>query len=182
MGGVVKAVTSVAEFASNLSPGWGTIASLAFQGFSAIKSRKQGKKSVAASRGMAETQRKQEESRSRFSQAQAQRQRIQQQRKTRIAQQQAIGQQGNVLGQGGTSGFAGSVGSLGTQGANSIGDINVQQGFAQEQSGYNQSIASQQQNRDVANTKQAGWQNVENFGQSVADIFQIDYGTNKKND
>ena len=178
MGGVVKAVTSVASFASNLSPGWGTLASLAFQGFSAMKERKQGKKAQAASRGMAETQRRAEESKSRFSQAQAQRQRIQQQRRTRIAQQQAIGQQGNVLGQGGTSGFAGSVGSLGTQGANNIGDINVNQGFAQEQSGYNQTLASQQQSLNEAGARQTAWQNYGETAKDIpgqaADIFKID--------
>jgi hypothetical protein len=178
MGGVVAAVTKVAEFASNISPGWGTIASLAFQGYSSMQSRKQGKKAQASSRAMAETQSRQEESKKRFSQAQAQRQRIQQQRKARIAQQQAIGQQGNVLGQGGTSGFSGSVGQIGSQAANNIGNINVSEGFANEQSGYNQSIASSQQSMNEAGARQTAWQNYGDVAKDIpgqaADIFKID--------
>ena len=44
MSSVVSAVTKVAEAAAPFVPGYGTIASLAFQGYSMMQQRKQGKK------------------------------------------------------------------------------------------------------------------------------------------
>lgn len=177
MGGVVKAVAKVASFVAPAAP-FMKIASLAFQGYSMMQERKQGKKAASAESNRAAIAQKAEESKSRYSQAQAQRQRIQQQRQARIQQGIVQGQTGNVLGQGGTSGFSGSYGSIGSQTASNIGDINVASGFAQEQSGYNTAMGNEMSRGSQAQAKAQGYQQMttmaSNLPGQVADIFKID--------
>ena len=153
------------------------IASLAFQGYSMMQERKQGKKAASSEKNRAVIAQKAEEQKSRFSQAQAQREMIKQQRQARIQQGIVQGQTGNVLGQSGTSGFSGALGGIGSQTASNIGDINVASGFAQEQSGYNIAMGNEMSRGAQAQAKQQGYQQMatmaSNLPGQIGDIFKI---------
>lgn len=59
-----------------------------------------------------------------------------------------------------TSGVAGSLSSIGSQVASNIGQINIQEGFAELASQANQRAAD-------AQTKQAKWQSIGQVGQTI---------------
>jgi flagellar biosynthesis component FlhA len=180
MGGAVKAVTSVVSKVSSFAGGpWGTIASLAFQGYSMLKQRSQQKKAAAASRAQAEQYKAAEESKARYSQVQSQRARVQAQREARIRHGQILAGMGTSgLGMTGSSSFTGAMGSVSSQLGTNIGDINVGEGFAQEQSQYNIAAASYGQKALEAESRAAGWKQMgtmaENIGGQFGNIFDIE--------
>ena len=176
MGKAVKAIASIASFVAPANP-YLMAATVALQGYSMMKERKEGKKAASAEKNRAVIAQKAEEQKSRFSQAQAQREMIKQQRQARIQQGIVQGQTGSVLGQGGTSGFSGSLGSIGSQTASNIGDINVASGFAQEQSGYNIAMGNEMSRGYQAQAKAQCYQQMttmaSNLPGQIGDIFKI---------
>ena len=78
---------------------------------------------------------------------------------------------GAGLGLAGTSGFTGSVGSLATQAAANIGQINVAQGFAQEQSGYNIAAADAASKGFQAGQQATQWKNVGTMASGMSKDF-----------
>ena len=181
MGGAVKAVAKVVGSAAGFFGGpLGTLASLAFQGYSMMQERKQGKRASRAATAQAQIQQKQEESRVRYSQVQAQRERIAQQRQARIRQGQLVGQAGaGGVGLAGTSGFTGASSSIASQLGTNIGNIGVAQGFAQEQSGYNIAAAQQATTAGQATASAAGWNQMATLASNVnpgnfGNIFDIE--------
>lgn len=179
MGGVVSTVTDVAKAVSTVSPGWGTVASLALTGYSQLQQRKQGKRQSQAANKQAELETQKQQNAERYNQAQARRAQVEAQRKARIQQGLIQGQTGNVLGQGGTSGFSGSLGSISSQAANQIGNIGVEQGFASSQGQFNQQIANQQQSQNNAAASGAGWQQVGSLAGTVGDAVDSIFSSPK---
>jgi hypothetical protein len=181
MGGVVKAVSKIASAIPGLEAinPYFAIASAAFQGYSAIQQRKQGKKAASAAREQTVIAKGAEESKRRYSMAQAQRARIAEQRQARIRTGQiTTATAGAGLGMGGTSGFQGSVGSITSQYGANVGNINVAQGFADEQSGYNQAGMDAAGRVSTAQAKGAQWSQLgtlaSNLPTTMGDIFSID--------
>lgn len=121
----------------------------------------------AESRRMA-AQTKMNESQQRQSDVEAQRQRVAQVREERIKRAQVLASTGNTsMGISGTSSLQGSTGSLGTQMGANIGYINQQQGFATEQSGYNQEMGAASSSIFTAQNSAAGWQQIGSLGGSL---------------
>jgi len=182
MGGAVKAVVKVASAIAPAMSAFGpigTIASAVFQGYSAIQERKQGKRAASAAREQTMIAKGAEESKRRYSMAQAQRARIAEQRQARIRTGQiTTATAGSGLGMGGTSGFQGAVGSMTSQYGANVGNINVAQGFADEQSAFNQAGMDAAGRVSTAQAKGAQWNQLgtlaSNLPTTMGDIFDID--------
>ena len=158
MSSVVSAVTSAATAAAPFVPGWGTVASIALQGYSMIKERKAGKKAASAERDRAAVQAKQQEDQQKYSQVQAQRARVAQQRKARIAHGAILAQGGSSgLGMTGSSSLTGAIGSVSSQMGLNVGNINVGQGFAEGQTQQNIQQGNLQSQTSLAQAEQSGW-------------------------
>ena len=167
MGGAVgKVISTVAAFAGGPI---GTIASMAFQGYSFLKQRSEGKKAAKAQSAQAALMQKSEESKARYSQVQAQRERVAQQRQARIQQGRILGQMGTSgLGMTGSAPFTGAMGSVSSQLGANIGQINQGAGFAQEQSGYNIAAAQQGTQAGQAMASAGGWQQMATLAGNIS--------------
>ena len=181
MGKVVSAVSKIASAIPGLDKinPYFAVASAIFQGYSAMQERKQGKKAASAAREQTMITKGAEESKRRYSMAQAQRQRIAEQRQARIRTGQVVASTGGSgLGMGGTSGFQGAVGSITSQYGANVGDINVAQGFADEQSAFNQAGMDAAGRVSTAQAKGAQWNQLgtlaSNLPTTMGDIFDID--------
>lgn len=184
MGGAVgKVISTVASFAGGPI---GTIASMAFQGYSFLKQRSEGKKAAKAQSAQAQLMQKSEESKARYSQVQAQRERVAQQRQARIQQGRILGQMGTSgLGMTGSAPFTGAMGSVSSQLGANIGQINQGAGFAQEQSGYNIAAAQQGTQAGQAMASAGGWQQMATLAGNMSsgsfgNIFDIQPTTTSK--
>lgn len=183
MGGVVKAVTKIAEVASPVASVFGgpvgTFASLAMTGFSAMQQRRQGKKAAKYQEQQVQIQQRAEKQKERYAQLQAQRARIAERRKARIRQGEILAQTGASFGSGigGVSGSVGALGSVGTQAASNIGDINVAQGFASQQSGFNIAAAQAGSQSQQALASAQGWQQIGQLGQTFGGSFGNIFGS-----
>lgn len=168
---ISSAVSAISSFSGFGSP-WMTAASLAFQGYSMLKQRSQQKKAAAASRAQAEVYKRAEESKQRYSDVQAQRARIQAQREARIRHGQILASMGTSgLGMTGTAPFTGAMGSVSSQLGTNIGDINVGQSFAQEQTGYNIAAANYGQKQLEAESRAAGWKQMGTMAENIPTVF-----------
>ena len=186
MGGVVKAVTkvvsAVAPKVTSLFGGpWGTALGLGFQAFSSMQQRRQGKKAVTASREQTKILEASEKNKERYSQTQAQRARIEQRRLARIKQGEILAATGGGgLGMTGTAPFVGATGAVSSQLGRNIGDINVAEGFASEQSQFNVAAAQQGSIIAQAQASQQGWQNMSSLASNLEGGFGNIFGTNTK--
>ena len=119
--------------------------------------------SYQSAQEQASAQKKAEQARQRAAQEEAMQSRINEARKMRRAAAEAR-QAGVNMGFGaGTSMVTGAAGSAISQGANNIGRINVQEGFASLASKYYQQAAD-------AGASAAGWQSLSNLGSSIFDM------------
>lgn len=174
MGGVVKAVTKVVSTVAPALSGISPFASLAMKGFSMLQARKSSKKASAMASRQVEIQEKAEKQKQRYNQLQAQRERIQQRRAARMKQGEILAQAGSGgLGMGGSSSVTGGLGSVSTQMGSNIGDINVAEGFAQQQGDFNVAAAQAGNKMQQAQTAAAGWQQMGSLAGdfSIPDIF-----------
>lgn len=119
-----------------------------------------------------------EESRRRQSEVEARQARLAQVREQRIRTGQITAATGGAgIGLAGTSGFTGAVGSLATQAAANIGQINVAQGFAQEQSGYNIAAADYASKGFQAGSQATQWSSAgtlaSNISKDFINIFKV---------
>lgn len=153
-----------------------SIAGLGLQAASAIQQRKYAGRQAKFESQRAEAARQLEESRRRQSDVAARQQRLAAIREQRIRTGQITAATGGAqLGLAGTSGFTGAVGSLSTQAAANIGQINVAQGFAREQSGYSQQAASAASQGALAGAQAQGWSQMfslaTNMGGASKNLF-----------
>lgn len=132
---------------------WGAVASAVVGAYSAVEQRQSAKEA-------ANEQRKAREAQQRAADVEAQRARVQQVREARIRRAQVLASAGNEGLGAGTAGVAGAVGSIGSQAASNIGNINVQQGFAQQASVATQRAAD-------AELEGMEWQQIGNVSQSI---------------
>lgn len=176
MGGAVKAVTSAF---SAISPYAGPIGTV-FSAVSYLKQRREEKKAEKAEKARADIARKKEESAQRMEQVKAARARVEEQRKARLRHGQILAQGGaSGLSMTGTAPMIGALGSVSTQMSSNIGDINVAEGFSQEQSGYNVGMAAQEQKIGESQARAAGWQQLGSMASNIpstfnTNIFDID--------
>lgn len=155
-----------------------SIAGLGLQVASGIQQRKYASQQAKFESQRAEAARKAEESRARQSEVQARQARLAAIREQRIRTGQIVAATGSAgLGMAGTSGFTGAVGSLSTQAAANIGQINVAQGFAAEQSAYNQQAATAASKGALAGAQAQGWSNMftlaSNMGGVGKNLFNV---------
>jgi hypothetical protein len=186
MSKAVKAITSIASAVAPAIPVWGQVASLAFQGYSMLQERKQGKKAASAQREQSMIAQRAEDTKQRFQQAQAQRERIAQQRRARIQEGQIVAQTGGAgVGMGGTSGFTGAVGSIASQYGSNLTDINMGEGLSGELSNLKQQMAGAGNRQNEAMARQAGWQSMgtlaSNLPGQIGNIFDAVNKTDKAN-
>lgn len=116
--------------------------------------------SISSANAQADAAKKAQRAQSRAASAQAQQERIKQIREARIRRGQMMA---GAAGQGAglaSSGVAGGSSSISSQMGNNIGNINVQEGFAQIASRYNQQAAD-------AGAKMQQWQGISSLGMSM---------------
>jgi len=167
LGSVAKLATSGLSLSQATS-----IAGLGLNVASQIQSRKYaGQQSKFEAQRVAEAK-KLEESRQRENAVQARLQRIAQVREQRIKTGQITAATGGAgIGMAGTSSFTGAVGGLATQAAANIGQINVAQGFAQEQSGYNIGAATAASKGYQAGVQANQWTNMATMASGMSKDF-----------
>ena len=149
-----------------------SIAGLGLQVASSLQARKYaGQQSKFEAARVAEAK-KLEESRQRQSEVEARQARLAQVREQRIRTGQVVAATGGAgLGMAGTSSFTGAVGSMATQAAANIGQINVAQGFAQEQSGYNIAAAEAASKGYQSGVQASQWQNMGTLASGMSKDF-----------
>ena len=199
MGGAVKAVTEVVSsvgsavggvtqafggltqalgpIGSILGSPYLTAASLAFQAYSATQARKSQREASGYERQRVEQATRLEESRRRQSEVEARQRRLAAVREQRIRTGQVLASTGGAgLGIAGTSGVIGSVGALSSQAAANIGNINVAQSFAAEQSGYSVGAGVAASKSAQATAQAGGWQQMgtlaQGFSSQMGNIFK----------
>jgi len=155
-----------------------SIAGLGLQVASSIQSKKYADKQSKYEALRVAEAKKLEESRRRQSEVEARQARLAQVREQRIRTGQVVAATGGAgLGMAGTSSFTGAVGSMATQAAANIGQINVAQGFAQEQSGYNIAAADYASKSAQAGAQSTQWQNMGTLASGMSkdfiNIFQV---------
>lgn len=179
MGGAVKAVTEtvskVAGAVSKVTPILSKVspllsaASLGFQLYSATQARKSQKQAARFETQRAEESRNLERSRSRQAAVQARQQRLAALREQRIRTGQIVAATGGAgLGLTGTSSFTGSVGGLSSQAAANIGQVNVGESFAREQSGYSIAAGQAASQSAQASAQATGWQQMGTLAQGIS--------------
>ena len=177
MGGAVKAVTSAF---SAISPYAGPIGTV-FSAVSYLKQRREEKKAQKAEKARADIARRKEESAQRMEQVKAQRARVEEQRKARLRQGQILAQGGSSgLGMTGTAPMLGALGSVSSQMSSNIGDINVAEGFSQEQSGYNTAMARQEEKIGESQARASGWQQIGTMASNLPNTFGNPFDINRK--
>lgn len=177
MGSKIGALGKLATTGLSLSQAT-SIAGLGLNVASQIQARRYADKQSKFEEARVAEAKKLEESRQRQSEVQARQARLAQVREQRIRTGQITAATGmSGLGMAGTSGFTGSVGSMATQAAANIGQINVAQGFAQEQSGYNIAAAGYASQSAQAGAQATQWQNMGTLASGMSkdfiNIFQV---------
>jgi len=175
MGGAVSAVSKVAGVFGKINP-YLQVASLAFQGYSAIQGRKSKKEAAKAEERRAAELKAAEEAKAREARVRARREMVAQERQRRIQTGRMTAATGGVgLGTGGTSSFTGAVGSIGTQAATNIGNISVAQGTADYLSQRNIAAGGFASQSLQAQAESTGWTQtaglVQGMSGQISNIF-----------
>lgn len=170
-GATTAAATSTGiggTISSVLSSPYLTAGSLAMQGVGMIQQANAADKMQAAEQERQAAAEKVQASQERQSQVEATRARMAALREQRILQGRltaASGQGGMAFG--GTSAVAGSTGALNTQVGTAIGNINVAQGFANEQGQANLAYGRATSSIYQASNEAAGWSQVSALGKEL---------------
>lgn len=173
-----KAVKAIASVASFVSPYLGPIGAV-FSAVSYLQERRQAKKAAKAEKTRSALAQQQEERAQRMEDVRAQRARVEEQRRARLKAGQILAAGGTSgLGMTGTAPMLGAIGAVSTQMGSNIGDINVEQSYAQEQSQSNIAQAQQQSKIYEAQASAAGWQQLgtmaSNLPGTFTNIFNIE--------
>ena len=142
-------------------------AGLGLKVYGGIQERKYQKQQSAFSRQAIAQKNAADAQRNRYNQLQSKRQRIAAARQMRIQQAGISGSMGNVLGQGGTSGYVGAIGSLSSQAAANIGNINTAQGYGNDISRLNTMSANYTSQANDAGSKASMWSDTNLLGGSL---------------
>ena len=142
-------------------------AGLGLKVYGGIQERKYQKQQSAFSRQAIAQKNAADAQRNRYNQLQSKRQRIAAARQMRIQQAGISGSMGNVLGQGGTSGYVGAIGSLSSQAAANIGNINTAQGYGNDISRLNTMSANYTSQANDAGSKANMWSDTNLLGGSL---------------
>ena len=155
-----------------------SVAGLGLNLASNIQAKKYASKQAKYEQARAEEARKLEESRKRQSDVQARQARLATLREQRIRTGQVVAATGGAgLGMAGTSSFTGAVGGLSTQAAANVGQINVAQSFAQEQSGYSIAAGQAASQAYQAGAQAQQWQSMGTLAsgatKDIINIFKV---------
>ena len=164
--------TGIAGIAATTASGIGIgtalqAAGLGLKVYGGIQERKYQKQQSAFSRQAIAQKNAADAQRNRYNQLQSKRQRIAAARQMRIQQAGISGSMGNVLGQGGTSGYVGAIGSLSSQAAANIGNINTAQGYGNDISRLNTMSANYTTQANEAGSKASMWSDTNLLGGSL---------------
>lgn len=178
------AVVSAAKAASSIITPVAAVGGLALQAKGMYEQKQAAEKMQAYEEDRQVAAEKMQESQERQSDVEAQRARMAAVREQRIIQGRILASSGKGgFAFGGTSSFAGSTAALQTQLGTAIGNINVAQGFAGEQSAANLEYGRASSGVYSAANEASGWQQVsalgkelrggQSIGQTVGTIFSI---------